>query len=112
MKKYIRPLVTVLVGAALIYVVKNFVFFSFKKEILIILEDVYLFVLGNSLNEKKARYKRSMVVNIIIIVVTILFVLIQLNAAKIELLNAIINTLGIDNLIYYVIYTYLGYLFA
>jgi len=111
MKKIIYPLLVLIGGAFGLFALNTYVYFDYKNTIMLILNALFLFVLGISLNERKLSRKNNKACKIISIIFMILFILLQLNAIKVDVIIAFVSMLGLTKEIYCAIYVFLGYLY-
>lgn len=110
MKKFGYPLFVLLVGALVIFILNTYTFFAFKETIMSVISALYLFILGTSFNRSTGKRKHK-ALKMICLLLFILFLLLELNAIKVNIVIAIVNMIGLNQLIYYAIYVYLGFLY-
>jgi len=111
MKKYGWPLVTIIVGAFLIKLIKDYVFVSFSKGLLTVLTSLLLFIFGSVLNQHHHAAGADWIKKFLVAALYVFLVIMQLGIFSWPALTMVFDTIGVTYVIHCLLYVYLGYIF-
>ena len=111
MKKYGLPFLIIIISAFISEMIRQYVYFSFKAGFLAVVLAILLFAFGASLNDHRKTRGDTWLKKMIIMFLFVVFVLLQLRVVHFDFIDIAFSTIGFTDMIYYMMYVYLGYVF-
>ncbi len=111
MRRYGIPLIVIIISSIGLYLFKNYAFFTYKGTMTVILTALALFIYGIYLNIGKSKKSDTWIKKFIVFSFFILLIMMQLGLFRIRFISIFLDIIGADNLIYSMLYIYLGFIF-
>lgn len=111
MRKYGLPFLILIAGSFLLGLAREYIYFSFKEELLTVLTALLLFGFGAALNDHRKTRGDTWLKKMIIMFLFIVFLLIYMGVIRFNFITVALSTLGFTNVIWYMLFIYFGYIF-
>ena len=113
MKKYGNPLIILICGNLLLYLLRNYVHVAMIDEIVAACTAVLLAAFGYTLNTpSRTIRKTSSLKKFLVFCLFVALVVYSLGYFEIAAVTSVLNLLGFGRLFLYMMYVYLGFAFA
>lgn len=110
-RRYMLPLMILILGGFLVRLEYTFLSGSFETTIVILTRALVMFAFGISLYQHKRRKNESWLKKIFISFFLIFFIFWEMGYVVLPQLKSFFNFLGIEGFVLYCFYVYLGYSF-
>ena len=111
MRKYGLPLLILFVSSFLLEIIRQYVYVSFKAGFLTVILAILLFAFGASLNDHRKTRGDTWLKKMIFMFIFVIFVLLQMRVVHFDFIDIAFSTIGFTDVIYQMMYIYLGYVF-